>query len=175
MKMHQKRKLVPQKIGRVDKRRRPRGLTRAIKTAIDAIVFDRCTRTEACKRAGITERALYLGLEKVEVAAYWNRQTEVLRQGERARTIHRLTEIRDAADNMPAVNASKMLLEAEESQPLGSRAPIETAGLIIVVRQPRLPEAPLVESAVVIDAEPKRVADASHDQGAQANRTRSTR
>jgi hypothetical protein len=41
-----------QKIGAVDKRRRPRALTRAIRTAIDAVVFDRCTRPEACQRAG---------------------------------------------------------------------------------------------------------------------------
>jgi hypothetical protein len=81
MKSYTARKLVPQKIGAVDRRKRPRGLTRAIKTAVDAIIFDRCTRAEACERANISERALYLALEKVEVAAYWRRQIDVLRKG----------------------------------------------------------------------------------------------
>jgi hypothetical protein len=66
----QSRKLVAQKVGAVDKRRRPRGLTKAIRTAIDAIVHDRCSREDGCKKAGITERALYLALEKPEVATY---------------------------------------------------------------------------------------------------------
>jgi len=103
------RKLVPQAAGPVDKRRRKRGLTVAVRTAIDAMLYDRCTRAQACKRAGFTERALYLALEKAEVAAYWNQGLQVLRAGERAQNIHRLCEIRDAADNMPAVNAVKAL------------------------------------------------------------------
>jgi len=103
------RKLVRQTAGPVDKRRRKRGLTTAVRTAIDAMLYDRCTRAQACKRAGFTERALYLALEKAEVAAYWNQGLQVLRAGERAQNIHRLCEIRDAADNMPAVNAVKAL------------------------------------------------------------------
>jgi hypothetical protein len=112
--MNQKRKLVPQKIGTLDKRRRPRGLTRAIRTAIDSIIFDRRNRADACEKAGITQRALYLALEKMEVAAYWQRQTDVLRTGERARNIHRLVEIRDAANNMPAVNSIKTMMQIED-------------------------------------------------------------
>ena len=103
------RKLVRQTAGPVDKRRRKRGLTVAVRTAIDAMLYDRCTRAQACERAGFTERALYLALEKAEVAAYWNQGLQVLRAGERAQNIHRLCEIRDAADNMPAVNAVKAL------------------------------------------------------------------
>jgi hypothetical protein len=103
------RKLVRQTAGPVDKRRRKRGLTTAVRTAIDAMLYDRCTRAQACKRAGFTERALYLALEKPEVAQYWNAGLLVLRAGERATNIHRLCEIRDAADNMPAVNAVKAL------------------------------------------------------------------
>jgi hypothetical protein len=109
------RKLVRQAAGQVDKRKRKRGLTAAVKCAIDAMIFERCSRAEACERAGFTERALYLALEKAEVAAYWNQELQVLRAGERAANIHRLCEIRDAADNMPAVNAVKTLeqLDAE--------------------------------------------------------------
>lgn len=103
------RKLVRQTAGPVDKRRRKRGLTVAVRTAIDAWVYDRCTRAQACERAGFTERALYLALEKPEVAAYYNKQLDVLRTGERPQNIRRLAEIRDAGNNMPAVNAIKTL------------------------------------------------------------------
>jgi hypothetical protein len=110
----------------VDKRRRKRGLTVAVRTAIDAMIYDRCTRAQACKRAGFTERALYLALEKPEVAVYFNRSLQVLRAGERPANIHRLCEIRDAADNMPAVNAIKTLeqLDAEAvARPAGQISP----------------------------------------------------
>ena len=124
------RKLVPKPIGPVDKRRRKRGLTHAVRTAIDAMVYDRCTRAEACKRAGFTERALYLAFEKPEVAAYFNKALEVLRAGERPKNIHRLCEIRDAADNMPAVNAIKALMQLDDENAMRStNAP--TPGVVI--------------------------------------------
>ena len=126
------RKLVRQTAGPVDKRRRKRGLTTAVRTAIDAMLYDRCTRAQACKRAGFTERALYLALEKSEVAAYWNQGLQVLRVGERATNIHRLCDIRDAADNMPAVNAVKALeqMDAEAiARPAGQISP----GIVIRV------------------------------------------
>ena len=125
------RKLVSQAAGPVDKRRRKRGLTVAVRTAIDAMIYDRCTRAQACKRAGFTERALYLALAKAEVAAYWNRGLDVLRTGERASNIHRLCEIRDAANNMPAVNAVKALemLDAEAvARPVGQA---DARGIVI--------------------------------------------
>src|SRR6516225_10487559 len=120
------RKLVPQTVGPVDKRRRKRGLTTAVRTAIDAMIYDRCTRAQACKRAGFTERALYLALAKAEVATYWNQALQVLRVGERAANIHRLCAIRDAAFNMPAVNAIKTLemLDSEAvARPAGQISP----------------------------------------------------
>jgi hypothetical protein len=149
------RKLVPQAAGPVDKRRRKRGLTVAVRTAIDAIIHDRCSRAQACKRAGFTERAFYLALEKPEVAAYWNRELQVLRVGERAANIHRLCDIRDAANNMPAVNAVKALemLDAEAvARPAGQISP----GIVIRFVTQASP-APIVDitprPAQIIDGE----------------------
>jgi hypothetical protein len=136
------RKLVPQTAGPVDKRRRKRGLTTAVRTAIDAMLYDRCTRAQACERAGFTERALYLALEKPEVAAYFNRGLQVLRVGERASNIHRLCEIRDAADNMPAVNAIKTLeqLDAEAvSRPASQTSPGIVLRILTVASAPTGP------------------------------------
>jgi hypothetical protein len=138
------RKLVAQPAGPVDKRRRKRGLTVAVRTAIDAMIYDRCTRAQACKRAGFTERALYLALAKAEVATYWNAALQVLRVGERASNIHRLCEIRDAANNMPAVNAVKALemLDAEAvARPVGQASP----GIVIRFVTQAVQPAPIVD------------------------------
>jgi hypothetical protein len=131
---NQKRKLVPQKIGVVDKRRRPRGLTRAIKTAIDGIMFDRRTRAEACERAGISERALYLGLQKVEVATYWNRQVDVLRRGELAANVHALTDVRDNREgNQAARVAAVRTLHDLEAAAIARPPANVTPGLVISI------------------------------------------
>jgi hypothetical protein len=134
MKRNQSRKLVPQRVGTVDKRRRPRGLTRAIRTAIDAIVFDRCTRAEACKKADITERALYLALEKVEVAAYWRRQTDVLRTGERAANLHALIRVRESNRNQAAVCKSVQIIEEMDREAIARPPGPAVPGLVIVVQ-----------------------------------------
>jgi len=131
------RKLVSQKVGPVDKRRRPRGLTKAIRTALDAIIHDRRTRAQACKIAGITERALYLSLEKPEVARYWNGQIEVLKGAERPANIFALCEVRDQKSNqmarVAAVAKLEQLADVEHARPAHMQV---LPGLSIVLNVP---------------------------------------
>jgi len=144
----QSRKLVAQKVGPVDKRSRPRGLTRAIRTALDAIVHDRCTRAEACKRAGISERAIYLSLQKPEVAHYWNSQIDVLKSGERAASIHALVDVRDGVGHsnaMAKVNAAKSLLDQGEAVAAASRGGPMPGLQIVIVQSGALPQAPSID------------------------------
>jgi hypothetical protein len=71
----------------------------------------------------------------------------VLRDSERARNIHRLVAIRDAANNMPAVNAIKAL-EQIDDEARGTSAMQRAPGLqIVVVAAPQaLPaQAPAIE------------------------------
>jgi hypothetical protein len=151
----QSRKLVTQKVGPVDKRRRPRGLTRAIRTAIEAIVFDRCTRDEACKKAGITERALYLGLEKPEVATHWNAQIVMLRTGERAANTFALIDVRDGSTGNPMarVQAARSLEAMADETPAGAIADRNRPGVVIQIIQPA-PRDPQQQPGVVIDVTP---------------------
>jgi hypothetical protein len=146
------KKLVRQAAGPVDKRRRPRGLTQAIRIAIDAIVYDRCTRAEACEKAGITERALYLALEKAEVAAHWNRSIQVLRTGERARNFHRLTELRDQDDSRSAAVKACQVLEQLDSAETPHRGAATPGFVIVIAVPPRSTDAPA--PPIVIDHEP---------------------
>jgi hypothetical protein len=133
----QSRKLVAQKVGALDKRRRPRGLTRAVRTAIEAIVYDRCTREEACKRGGITERALYLAFEKPEVAAHWNTQIVMLRTGERAANIFALVDVRDGSTGNPMarVQAARSLESMAEAAPPSSIGDRNRPGVVIQIIQ----------------------------------------
>lgn len=141
-KRYHSRKLVAQKIGAADKRRRPRGLTRPIRIAIDAMIFSRCKRADACKQAGITERALYLALEKMEVAAYWKRQTDVLRTGERAQNIHRLTDVRDQEDNRAASVKAVQVLEQLDTDAAARPAMPQQPGFVVIVQAPGATPAP---------------------------------
>jgi hypothetical protein len=157
-----KRKLVTQKAGPVDKRRRKRGLTSAVRVAIDSMIFDRCTRAEACKKAGFSERALYLSLEKPEVAAYWNKCLQVLRAGERAANIHRLVEIRDAAENMPAVQAITTMIEQDAEA--AARSPSRDTNPFLTIRIIAAPAPALPPQPLTIDVTP-RPAPVPEDEG----------
>ena len=152
----QSRKLVTQKVGAVDKRRRKRGLTVAVRTAIDAIVYDRSTRQQACEKASITERALYLALEKAEVAAYFNAAVDLLRRGERAANIHRLTELRDQNEARNAAVAAIRTLEAlEDTAQLRAPAGGSTPGVTIrIVSAPAPPPMIDVDVTPTIDSQP---------------------
>lgn len=102
-----------------DPRRHPpveRILKPRMRAFIDAIVFDDMTPIEAAAKfnyRGTWRR----DFEKPHVQAYLKRQCEVLRATGKARNIHRLFQIRDADNNMPAVNAVKTLegMDAESA------------------------------------------------------------
>jgi hypothetical protein len=61
-------------------------------------------------------------------------ELEVLRTSERARNIHRLTEIRDKADNMPAVHAIKMLEQIDEASSAAGGAQSRSPGVVVIVQ-----------------------------------------
>lgn len=79
--------------------------------AIELIVFQGMSLDEAAEQAGLTTYALRNAFAKQHVLAHLKARREVLRAAASGKNILRLTEIRDAADNMPAVNAIKLLEE----------------------------------------------------------------
>ena len=142
------RKLVRQKVGPVDKRRRPRGLTKAIRATIDAIVHDRSTRAVACEKAGISERALYLALQKPEVAAHWKREIEVLREAERPHNIFALVDVRDGKEHknpMARVAAAKALEGIDDATRPGLGDPRSSPGITIRIINPPASQPPMVD------------------------------
>jgi hypothetical protein len=101
--------------------------------AIELMVWQGMTRREAANAVGLNEKTLYNAFAMPRVKAFYGRLLEALRTSEKAKNIHRLCAIRDAADNQPAVQAIKVLEQMEEVSATGAlnRAP----GLQIVITQ----------------------------------------
>jgi hypothetical protein len=114
---------------------KPGRVTGRLKQALDLMVWEPMTDSEACGATGLRLNALRMALRLPHVRAYYREQIEVLRERESSRNIHRLMQIRDADNNMPAVNAIKELRrpEGDESghSPGSTRA---SAGLTIIVQ-----------------------------------------
>jgi hypothetical protein len=92
-------------------------------------------RDDAARAVGLATHTVYVALTKPHVKAFYFAQLEVLRTSERARNIHRLAEIRDAANNMPAVQAIKALEEIDDVATGRSAAVQRGPGLQIVIMQ----------------------------------------
>ena len=101
----------------------PPRITKRVRDAIDAMVNDGADYQSAARSVGMSTYRLRLALQLPHVMAFYRAQCQVLRSAQHARNIHRLAEIRDADDNMPAVNAIKALEQlADEQQSKSSHA-----------------------------------------------------
>lgn len=72
-----------------------------------------------------------LALEKPPVLAALKREKQVLRESVSARNILRLAEIRDAADNMPAIQAIRTLEQMGDDQPGAASGASASPGITI--------------------------------------------
>ena len=112
------------------------------------MVWQGLSRDDAAAQCGLKPKSLYNGFRLPSVKAYYAAQLEVLRSSEKARNIHRLVAIRDAANNMPAVQAIKALEQLEDIAVHSSNVQ-RNPGLQIVILQsatsPVLPSAPTLE------------------------------
>ena len=94
----------------------PLRITKRVREAIDTMVERGMRYNEAATEHGIAVRHMRLALQKPHVIAYYKAQCQVLRDARLARNIHRLGEIADAENNMPAVNAIKTLMGIDSEQ-----------------------------------------------------------
>jgi hypothetical protein len=110
------------------------------------MVWQGVPRDIAAAQCGMKAKSLCDAFRLPSVKAYYMAQLEVLRSSERARNIHRLAEIRDAADNMPAVQAIKTLEQLDDVAAAQSAGLQRVPGLQIVITQatPALPAQPQV-------------------------------
>jgi hypothetical protein len=128
-----------------------------LKQALDLMIWGDGKRrylpdNEAAAIAGLNVLSIRNALQKPHVLAYYREQREVLRARESPANIHRLCEIRDADNNMPAVNAIKALEMIGDEQT--SRPNTPTPGISIRIVQVSSPPAPIDIKAAprIIDA-----------------------
>jgi hypothetical protein len=128
-----------------------------LKQALDLMVWGDGERrylpdNEAAAIAGLNVLSIRNALHRPHVQAYYRTQCEVLRAREGAANIHRLCEIRDAENNMPAVNAIKALELIGDEQTIRPNTP--TPGISIRIVQVSSPPAPINIKAAprIIDA-----------------------
>jgi len=129
-------------------------ITGKLRRALDAMVWSGLPRKAAAQAAGLTEHGLYKALRKQGVRAAYLAELEVLRTSERARNIHRAVEIRDAANNMPAMDAIKWL-HKEDEQAQRTSGP-SMPGFVIVLQQGDAPAVRVIEHERDIDGTRER-------------------
>jgi hypothetical protein len=122
-----------------------------LRKALDLMIWGNGERrylpdSEAAVIVGMNVLSIRNALQKPHVLAYYKQQRQVLRERESPANIHRLAEIRDAADNMPAVQAAKALM-LDESQPsaVNSGSPWLTIRVIAPLAEPPALPAKVIE------------------------------
>lgn len=100
--------------------------------AIELMVFEGLPLDEAAKGAGLTTFALRQAIARPHVLAHLKARRVVFRASLCAANDLRLAQIRDAADNMPAVNAIKLLEQIDSDAP--GAAAGRQPGITIVIQ-----------------------------------------
>jgi hypothetical protein len=111
----------------------PGKVTGKLAIAVDFMVEEGLVWEKAAVKAGLTVRAMRKALQKPHVVKHLKHRRDVFRNSVCAANIHRLAAIRDAADNMPAVNAIKELERLGEDNRAGSSGGMIPPGLTIII------------------------------------------
>jgi len=128
---------------------RPGRVTGKLAEAITLMVEEGARWDEAAVKAGLTVRNMRLALERPHVVAFLRARKQVFREAASTANIKRLCEIRDAANNMPAVQAIKLLEQIPDDNASSSKGLMPGFVVQIVnVQQP----APGAEPAVKVIA-----------------------
>jgi hypothetical protein len=115
-------------------------ITRKVRDAINAMVWEGLPRAKAAEKAGISDHGLYKALRSPPVKAYYLSECEVLRTSGRARRIHRLEQMVEQDDNKQAVvNAVRALELMGDDEGMAASRANSLPGLQIVVVQTGTP------------------------------------
>jgi hypothetical protein len=115
-------------------------VTRKVKAAIEAMVWQGLKRSEAAASAGLKDHALYVALRSPHVKMHYLAECEVLRTSGRARRIHRLEAMLEQDDNKAAVINAALALDRMEPEQAGTRGSQSQPGLTIVINTPAQPQ-----------------------------------
>jgi hypothetical protein len=129
-------------------------ITARVRVAILAMVHEGLHRRDAAAKAGLAEHSLYQALRRPLVRALYNSELDVLRTSARARTFHRLEQLRDQ-DRSPtaAVKACQVLEAINDEVDARPRGTQTIPGFVIVINAPsaHMPRPPTIEATPVLD------------------------
>lgn len=90
-------------------------ITTPVKTAIDAMIHDGLTRSQAAQLAGIKDHSLYVALCKPHVLEYKNRVLREFRESLAEKSLSRMDGLADNADkDSTKFQANKFLIEQDQ-------------------------------------------------------------
>jgi|ERR1041385_2506016 hypothetical protein len=134
------------------------GVKGKLKVAIELIVFEGKALDEAAKGAGLTTYTLRQALGKAHVIAHLKARREVLRASICGSNILRLGQIRDAADNMPAIQAIRTLEDLDAAPATAGSGASASPGITIRIinqapAQPMIDVTPDLSTARAVEGE----------------------
>jgi hypothetical protein len=91
------------------KEKKEPSLTPAVRTAIEAMVFEGRKRAEAAEVAGLKDDSLRKALTKPDALAFLNECMEVLRTSARPRALHKMVDLLDAKTERIQFESAKYL------------------------------------------------------------------
>jgi hypothetical protein len=107
---------------------------RRLRRAITEMVWSGARRADAAKTAGMTDHSLRAALRKPHVIGFYRAELGILRESERAKTFHRLCDVRDQDSNkMASVAASKALEQISEEAVSRPPSQQQMPGFVIVI------------------------------------------
>lgn len=116
---------------------KPLKITRQVRTAIEAMVWQGLKREDAANHAGMKDNSLYVALRRPDVKAFYLAECEVLRTSGKARRIHRLNAMVEQDDNKAAViNAAMALERINGGDSAGASSTSAAPGVVIQILTP---------------------------------------
>ena len=116
-------------------------VTRRVRAAINAMVWQGSKRSDAAAASGLTDHSLRAALRRPHVKAAYLAELAVLRNSERARNVHALVRVRDESNNaMARVSAARTLDDlavAGEGEATGATRRIGPGITIIIGHDPQ--------------------------------------
>lgn len=129
----------------------PMRVTGKLAVAINLMIETGARWDDAAGQVGLTARTMRLALARPHVIGFLRARKQVFREAASTANIKRLCEIRDAADNMPAVQAIRLLEQLPDENASAAKGLAPGFVVQIVNVQQVAPVADIAKQVLVSD------------------------
>jgi hypothetical protein len=130
-------------------------VTGKLRIALTQMVWAGSRRADAAREAGMSNHGLREALKKPHVKAYYLAELGTLRESERAKTFHRLCDLRDQDENKnAAVAAAKALEQIADEAVVRNAGVTATPGVVIKMVTLVQAQSPAQPPTLTIENEP---------------------